>query len=372
MLRMRAERGLSVFSALLALGLSGAMLVVGIQISEEWSHGRRHAAAARDLVVLARAARAHAANALDAMRSDARIRGGMREVDVATIVSDGWLDRGFPLTNALGQSYRVFHRVSGTDGLNVLVTTVTPSGIDVGYRLDAAYDGAGDIFVGVVDALEPRRLRGPAIDAEVEPYQVAFGEPSVGETGAIAGLTMRSVYGSELHRLEVAGYPDANKMETDLVMGGHDILEAGLIDTTDAVIANDLTLLGGLEVAEQLIVGQRLEVAGEATFEGNLRAREGVFEDVLVSDAGDVEDVIRATSLDIVGEVSAQTVRATSAMTAPSVSTTELHAAQVVSEAVRSDDIQARELRSQLLHGRTVTGDTGVYRLLITGGCTGC
>ena len=125
-------------------------------------------------------------------------------------------------------------------------------------------------------------------------------------------------------------------------------------------------------MAEQLIVGQRLEVVGEATFNGNLRAREGVFEDVLVSDAGDVEDAIRATSFEIDGEVSARTVRATSAMTAPSVSTAELHAAQVVSEAVRSDDIQARELRSQLLHGRTVTGDTGVYRRLITGGCTGC
>ena len=372
MLRMRAERGMSVFSALLALGLAGAMLVVGIRMSEEWSHGRRHAAAARDLTVLARAARAHAANALNAMRASAILQGGMREVGVAAIAADGWLDAGFPSTNALGQSYRVFHRVAGTDGLNVLVTTVTPSGIDVGYRLDAAHDGAGDIFVGVVDALEPRRLRGPAIDVEVEPFQIAFGEPSVGETGAIAGLTMRSVYGSELHRLAVAGFAEANTMATDLLMGGHDILQAGLIDTASAAIAEDLTVLGGLEVAEELTVGQQLTVIGETTFMGDLRAHEGVFEDVLVSDSGDVDGVIRATSIDVADEVSATTVRATSAMTAPSVSAADLHAGQVVSEAIRSDDIQARVVRSQLLHGRTVTGETGVYRRLITGGCTGC
>ena len=368
---MRAVRGLSVFSALLALGLAGAMLLVAMRYAEEWSHARRHAAAARDLVVLARAARAHAANAFHGMREGASTHGGIREIAVATIEARGWLSPGFPTTNALGQSYRVFHRSVGTDGLNVLVTTVTPAEIDVGYRLGAGYEGAGDIFVGVVDALEPQRLRGPALDAEVEPYQLAFGEPSVGETGAIAGLTRRSVYGSELHRTAVLDHPEYNRMETDLLMGGHDVLGAGRIEMDTAEVANDLKVLGGLEVGEELTVGQRLEVIGQSTFGGNLAASEGNF-DVLVSNSGDVHDEILARSIEVGGDVSAEIVRATSAITAPRVSTTDLHARNVVADRVSSDEIVAREVRSRLVRGATVEGETGIFRQIVTGGCTGC
>ena len=347
--------------------------MVAMRYAEEWSHGRRHAAAARDLVVLARAARAHAANSFNDMLEVASIAGGMREVAIATIETDGWLSAGFPATNALGQGYRVFHRKLGSDDLDVLVTTVTPAGVDVGYRRDTGYEGADDVFLGVVDTLKPRRLRGPALDADVEPYQLEFGEPSVGETGAIARLTMESVYGSELHRVPAPGHPVANAMETDLVMGGNDILGAGRIETTTATVTDDLTVLGGLEVAERLVVGQLLEVAGESTFQGDLEVLgSGTFRDVLVSGSADVRNEITALSMDVSGELSAESVRASSAIRAPLVSATELQATQVVAEDVRADDIQARELRSELVRAVTVEGHTGVYRRIHTGGCTGC
>ena len=368
---MRAVRGLSVFSALLALGLAGAMLLVAMRYAEDWSHARRHAAAARDLVVLARAARAHAANALHGMREAARTHGGMSEIAVATIEARGWLSPGFPTTNALGQSYRVFHRSVGTDGLDVLVTTVTPAEIDVGYRLDAGYEGAGDIFVGVVDALEPQRLRGPALDAEVEPYQSAFGEPSVGETGAIAGLTRRSVYGSELHRTAVEDYSKANEMETDLRMGGHDVRGAGDIKMVTATVADELEVLGGLKVTETLTVGHHLRVYGQGTFSGNLTATEGSF-DVLDSNSGKVQEEILARSIEVRDDVDASIIRATSAIAAPTVSTTDLHAENVVANEIRSDEIVAHEVRSRLVRGGTVEGETGIFREIVTGGCTGC
>ena len=369
---MRAQgRGLNVFSALLALGLVGGMFIVATDYLEEWGMSRRHAGAERDLVVLARAARAHAASDLDAMR---RATGslGLREVAVATIQADGWLPAGFRTTNTLGQGWRVFHRLIGTDGLEVLVSTVTPAGADVGYRLDAGYEGDREIFVGAVDPLEAQRLRGPGIDALVSAYQAQFGEPSVGEKGAITSLTMRSVYGSELHRLAVPGRPEVNVMETDLVVAGHDIVGAGHIESIEAEIADEVRVLGGLEVVNTLTVGQRLRVAGQSTFEGDLEARQGVFSDVVVSDSGDVANEIRALTLDVTGEVTADTVRATVAMTAPDVTATDVAASAVVAEDVRSDDIEAREVRAHLVRGRTVRGDAGVYRHVYAGGCSGC
>ena len=366
-----SRRGLSIFSALLALALVGLMVVLAVRHVEGWSLAQRHAAAERDLVLLARAARAHAANALDAMRT-ATGGTGLREVTLAAITADGWLGTGFRTTNTLGQGYRVFHRRTGTDGLEVLVSTVTPAGTVTGYRPDAGYEGDREIFVGAVDPLETRRLRGPGIDAPVGVYQAEFGEPSVGERGAITHMTMRSVYGSELHRLAIPGRPEANVMETDLVLAGHDLVDAGRIASVEAEVADEVRVLGGLEVVNTLTVGQRLRVTGESTFEGDLEAAQGTFSDVVVSDSGDVTDEIQALTLDVAGEVSANTVRATVSMTAPDVTATDVNARDVVAEDVRSDDIAAREVRAHLVRGSTVRGTTGVYRYIYTGGCSGC
>ena len=371
----RRPRGLSVFSALLALALLGVMLVSGVRYLEEWGLTRRHAAAAQDLVVLARAARAHAANDLDAMRAATGLL-GLREVALATLSAEGWLFDGFRTTNALGQSYRVFHRRVGTDGLELLVTTVTPAGTDVGYRLDVGYEGAREIFVGVVDpgamtAAQRGRLLGPAVDADVRLYRAQFGEPSVGETAAITSLTMRSVYGSELHRLQVAGRPEANRMETDLVMGGHDVVGAEHIESVEADISDELRVLGGLEVTE-LLVGQRMTVTGDSEFEGDLRARTGEFLGAVASGSGEITNEIRAQTLDIGDTVTGRTVRASVAMSAPAVTADEVNAARVVADDVRSNDIEALTVQAQLVRGGQVRGDSGVFGQVVTGSCSGC
>ena len=346
-------------------------MVAGIRYLEEAGFERRQAAAERDLVVLARAARSHAANAIEAMRTAAGA-GGLREVAVDDIEGDGWLSAGFPRTNPLGQAYRVFHRRTGTDGLDVLVTTVTPAGLDPGYRLVGGYAGGGDIFVGMVDPLEPDRLRGPSLDADVSGYQAVFGEPSVGETGALAALTVRSVYGSQLHREEVAGHPEANEMQTDLHMAGHDILGAEHVDSVEMEVAEEVRALGGMEVVGNLTVGQRLVVAGDGTFQGDLSARQGVVTDVLTSGSAVVTGEVRSASLEVAGTVTADTVRATGEMTAPDVTAGDVRASDVVAEDLRSDDVRAREVRAHLVRGSTVRGDTGTFRRVYTGSCSGC
>lgn len=368
---VRSPRGLSVFGALMALGLLGSMMILGSRYLEEWTHARRHAAAERDLVVLARAARAHAANDLDAMRTAAGVS-GLREVSLATIEADGWLGAGFRTTNALGQGYRVFHRRTGTDGLEVLATTVTQAGTDVGYRPDVGYEGDREIFVGAVDPLAADRLRGPGVDGPVSVYQGAFGAPGVGEKGAIMSLTLRSVYGSELHRVAIDGRPEANVMETDLLIAGHDVLGAGRIESVEAEVMDELRVLGGLEVVNRLRVGQRLAVTGESTFEGDLEAAEGLFSDVVVSGPGNVAGEIQALTLTVAGAASAATVRATVAMTAPEVTATAVNATNVVAEDVRSDRIVASQAQAYLIRGGSIRGDEGWFEHVYTGRCSGC
>ena len=368
---MRTERGFSVYGALLALGLVGLALVVGVRYVEEWSFARRHVSAAADLAVLARAARAHAAGRLDAMRAATGTL-GLREVLVNTLEAEGWLRAGFPRTNDLGQGYRVFHRRVGTDGLDVLVSTVTPTGLEVGYRAEIGYEGAREVFLGAVTPLDPQALRGPAIDAPVAAYQAAFGEPSLGEMAAITHLTGRSVYGSELHRVAVPGRPEANVMETDLGLSGNDIVGVNRLESVEVEVAEELRVLGGLEVAQALTVGQRLTVTGESTFGGALEAGEGRFDRVLASDSAEVVQELRAARLEVAGEASAGTVRATAAVSAPAVSADNVQASTVLAERLRSDDVVVREVRARLVRGNQVRGNTAVFTTVYTGGCSGC
>ena len=368
---MRQSVGLTVFGSVLALGILGAMVVTGIQYLDQAAFERRQVAAERDLVVLTRAARSHAANSVEAMRA-ATGSVGYREVLLSEIEGDGWLPTGFPTTNAIGQGYRVFHRRIGTDGLDVLVTTVTPAGFEPQYRRVGGYEAGAEIFVGIVDPVATGRLRGASIDADVAGYQAAFGEPSVGETGAMVGLTVRSVYGSQLHRVEVAGHPEANEMQTDLHLGGNDILGVETIESIEMEVAEEVRALGGMEVVGNLMVGQRVIVAGDATFQGDLTARQGIVADVLQSDSAVVTNEVRSASLEVAGTATADTVRATGRMTAPDVTAVDVQATNVVAEDVRSDDVETREARARLVRANSVQGDVGTYRRVYTGSCSGC
>ena len=368
---MRDPVGLTVFGSLFALGILGSVLVVGIQYLEEVGFARRVASAERDLVVLTRAARSHGANAVEAMRT---LTGsvGLREVTLAEIEGDGWLPTGFPDTNALGQGYRVFHRRIGTDGLDILVTTVTPAGFPATYRRVGGYEGGSDIFVGMVEPVATGRLRGPSLDADVTAYQGQFGEPSTGEMAAMVGLTIRSVYGSQLHREEVEGHPEANEMQTDLHMGGNDILGANVIESIEAEVAEEVRALGGMEVVESLMVGQRLVVTGDGTFQGDLTARQGTVSDVLTSDSAVVTNGVEAANAEIAGILTASTVRATGQMSAPDVNAVDVQATNVLTDQLRSDDVETREVNARLIRGNEIRGDTGTYRRVYTGSCSGC
>ena len=59
-------------------------------------------------------------------------------------------------------------------------------------------------------------------------FQAAFGgAPAVGALAALRRFDYQAVYGGRLQRLAVPGFPDANRMETDLDMGGNAITGAG-------------------------------------------------------------------------------------------------------------------------------------------------
>jgi len=108
-------------------------------------------------------------------------------------------------------------------------------------------------------------MLGPAIDADVGAFQAAFGGETVPRVLATPRrLNHRAVYGDQLYRDAVLGFANANRVETDLDMGGNDLTGAGRIEARTLALESDLTVCGGLAVPGDLVVGRAMQVSGPA------------------------------------------------------------------------------------------------------------
>ena len=357
------ERGFTLFEALVATALLGVLGLGLAAYVERLAMERREAAAARDLGTLARAARAHAGQDIGAMRAAAG-GSGLREVALSELEGSGWLHRGFPATNDLGQGYRVFHRRTGGDGLEVLVSTVTPPGEERGLALRAGYEAAADVFVGTVSPAAPARVRGPALDADVSPYQSAFGEPSLGEMAALSALTMRGSYGSQLYRVALTGWAEGNTMRTDLSLGGEDLRGVGALEARTATVEETLEVLGNAEVRQDLMVGREVTVAGGIEVGGalevaTLRASEGI-----ESASARVHGALQARRASVAEDVEAATLTVDAHLSASSASLGRVEARTLRAGEVVSNDIETRDAAVRMLRTGTFEADRGIYRSL--------
>ena len=357
------ERGFTLFEALVATALLGVLSLGVVSYVEHLGMERRHAAAARDLGTLARAARAHAGQDIGAMRIAAG-GSGLREVALADLEGSGWLHPGFPATNDLGQGYRIFHRRTGSDGLEVLVSTVTPPGEERGLALRAGYDVTADVFIGTVSPAAPARVRGPALDAEVSSYQGAFGEPSLGEMAALSALTMRGSYGSQLYRVALTGWAEGNTMRSDLSLGGEDLRGVGDIEARAATLEETLEVLGNATVHQALMVGEEITVTGGMEIGGalevaTLRASEGI-----ESASAQVHSALEARRASVAEHVEAAAFTVDGPLSASSASLGRVEARILQAGRVVSNDIETRDAAVRVLRTGTIEADRGTYRSL--------
>ena len=369
----RRHRGFTLFEALLATVLMGVLSLGVLAFVERLGTERREAAAARDLGTLARAARAHASQDIGAMRA-ATGATGMREVAFSALEGSGWLHRGFPTTNDLGQGYRVFHRRTGGDGLEVLVSTVSPPEHELGFALRAGYDAATDVFVGIVGPSAPTRVRGPTLDADVSPYQTSFGEPSIGEMAALTSLTMRGTYGSQLYRVALTGWDEGNTMRTDLSLGGEDLRGVGTVEARAMTVEETLEVLGNAEVLGGLLVGEELTVAGRLEVEGALEVETLSASGRIESATVQVVGALQARRGSIAQGLEAAAFTVDERLTASNASLGQVDARSLRAGRVISNEIETRDAAVRTLRTGTIDAERGTYRSLqavsvvVTGG----
>ena len=365
-------RGLSLFGALLALALLGMIVLAASTFFETLAAERRARIAVQQLTVLADASASHVHGRFPELLAAAR--GGPVEITLAQLKGAGSLPADFSAVDALGRGYRVLILAAGADVIDVMATEAVGAGDTVAPSA-ALLEAAGEARVGLVAPDAPSRLAGPTLDHDVSAFQAAFaGAPAVGALAALRRFDHQAVYGGRLQRLAVPGFPEANRMETDLDMGGNTITGAGRISAESLSLVGDLQAAGDIAVSGDLTVGQAVRVAGTVEAAGAIRADTASFAGVVWSGSLTVNGALQAANIaSSAGAVTAGSVAATGTVTAGSANLERLTANTVSARTVTAGTLSAASVRAAgiRVNGR-LDASTAGFSTLIVGRCTGC
>ena len=368
--RRRSPRlglGLSLFGALLALGLLG-MLVLGATVFfESRALERRGHLAAVQLAVLAEAAASHAHSRFPALLAQAQ--GGPSELTVAGLKAAGALPQEFSETDALGRGYRVLMLAAGADAFDLLVSETVSEGDTV--RPAVALLEAAGPHIGLAG---PSRLSGPTVDAGLGAFRAAFsGAPQEGVLATLRRFDHGEVFGDALYRVAIPGFAEGNRMEADLDMDGNAIEGAGTIEAARLEVETDLEAGGDLTVTGDLLVGRAVRAAGVVEAGERIVAGAARIEDAVTSASMTATGPVRARTVEAAGLVEAGSIGAAGAVAAGSARLGGLDAATVTARRVASSSVSAASTRAARMRfdGRLAADSAGFSRLTV-GRCQGC
>lgn len=365
------SRGLSLFGSLLALALLGMMVLAAALFFDTWMLEKRARLAANQLTVLSDAAASHVSGRFPALL--AVVGNGSSELTLATLRASGALPAGFSDVSAMGRGYRVLLLGAGADAMDLLVTQTVPAG-DTAVPASALLTAQGSSRMGIVAPDVPGRLTGPAVDADMSAFQATFGgAPAAGALATIRRLDHHAVYGNQLYRVAVPGFGDANRMETDLDLGGNDLTGAGAVEAETLALESDFAVGGGLTVTADLMVGRSLKVSGPAEVAAGVTAATATIAGAAAAASMAITHDLRAASLTARGAVTAGSAGVRGTVAAGSASLTDLQSDGITARSVTATSVSAAGATAHAVRAtsRADAAEAGFSRLTV-GSCSGC
>ena len=222
---------------------------------------------------------------------------------------------------------------------------------------ETGVSGVGLIRVGETE------LRGPGVDFDMndvpnpavdptDPMSPAFA--TVNDLFALDYIALDAACRDYLYRVVVTGCADANTMDTDLDMGGHDLTNVGTLTVPRATIT---TLEGATEVTGPLTVGGDLSVRGATDMQA-------------LTVTGD----LTASSANVTGTLTALNLTATGEITGANLT---FDGTVTVSGTARLNDVEVDALSAESLNVRQLSSDEGHFDEIFADDvtvttCTGC
>ena len=345
-LRVTRWRGMTAIGALVAVIV---LLVVALGFAI-WLQGRiaseNAVGSARKLVVLAGAVEAHVRSEYGTYAALAA--GQSREIDIDDLKTDRLLPQGFDQAgDAMKRPHRAWAVSLGSGRVRLLSMQMVDAN-DTRWPEAAVFEARGEQALGVVDAAG--ELLGPTVQEDVTAFRgAAAGHPRARALAVYRQLDRESVCGDAVFRRVRAGCPDSARMETDLDMGGNDLVGVRVL-TAEELEVDRVMRTGTLRIDRALVVGTTatagsVEVTGSFTVpDGTSFRGDAAFTGTVNADAANVTGALEAASADIAGDVEAANI--------------EADANLMASGATVNGSV-------------SVTG-TGSFGTLSVGNCTGC
>ena len=366
-------RGLSLFGALLSLVLIGVMVVAGSRFYTSEVMRRTERRAVEQLAEVSKAAYEYVLDRFATLVAGP----ASQEVTLAQLRAVGVLAPGFLDVDVMGRGYRVLLVRPRPQTLDLVVTQTFAAGTDESWPWRPLTQVQSPVVrLGTVSADEPSTLRGPAINLDVAAVQSAFaGAPQVRAVAGYARLDRQTVFGDQLYRVAVPGFAELAQMETDLDLGGNDVVEAGAVDAETLTVADTMEVGGQLTVTTDLLVSGLIDVTGAATVTGDLTAQTADVANDVAAATVTSEGLLQAASMNVAGTMTAGGVSTTgdvavggSATVTGTVTAATARAGTVDAGTLDLSILRARQVRMTSHSTATTIGVTN----LIVGSCSGC
>ena len=368
----RALHGLSLFGSLLAMAVLGSLVLAVIVWLEDRSLEERERTAGAQLETLAHAVSAYVNSEFTTLQGSL---GGGTTIALTTLESAQVLPDGFAQTSALGRRFQVMARDVPGNAVEVVCAELVGAGDTLVPSGALLADRFGGVRMGVVTAAAPTRLRGPTLDVDVSAFQASFaGAPAQGALGVFERFDHATVFGDELYRVAIPGFDEGNVMETDLDLGGNEIVDAGRVEAQSLDVVDNFELGGELIVTGALTVGQAVEVTGELTVGGRMEADSGEFAGTVSANLLESDTSVNAETVTASGRVSADTVGVTRRVTvAGRARFGNLQSGTVDAQGVTATNLTAERVSALSLQtsGNIAASTAGISRLTV-GSCSGC
>ncbi len=371
MLKRRYCAGLSLFGTLLATGLLGIMVVGALTILETRRLDDRARVSARQLAALTEAVNAFVNARFPALL--AASAAGPFQITLDQLRIGNALPPGFANTGALGRGYRILVLADGPQAFRALVTQTVPDG-DTLIPGAGLLENVGQARLGLVFPDRDDRLSGPVINADIADFQAAFpGQPSPRALATLLRFDHQTVFGDQLYRVAVPGFADANRMETDLDLGGNAIANVGRIEAGSLAVTNDLTAMGDLDIDGELLVGQAIRVTADARIAGMITAGSAAITGALDTGTLAVSETVHADTVMAEGSVTAGTLSAVTEISAETARLGNLQTGHLSAATVNAGRLSASETRADLIQASGhISAATAGFSRLTVGSCSGC
>ncbi len=289
-----SRRGFGMAEMALALIVTAMIMQTGIELATAQAKRRITQSAAANMSRVADDVHTFTERNYFAISAElAAAQGNVVERDWDDLIGENLVSLDVAPTSPDGGNLRLFHTLRGD---TVYTVVMSFGGVESGR---APRPGPNTRFAGKIQAHDPNNLSGWDFSLEIPEIAALTGEDLTGNIGVIRRVSFDTDVDPYLHRIEIPGRPELNRMLADLDMGGFAIDNALTVEARNFNVEDEMTVAGRLTADEIASTGDAM--VGEIL-------TDRVVSDEMSVDNATVSNVLDAVTAVVRGDLAARSI----------------------------------------------------------------